>query len=162
MSKDEKIKSLIANTATRFEEIDREWLNTFSEKELEVLEPKMQRNAEVKEINVENVKSFLQDKPINEVMAMLPQELQANLKAAEEEKTKKINALVEVIMTNTEKDLWKKEELEALNLGQLEKIAKTTRVETADYSAQGVQVNRNHSGTGEEPLFPMDVKFENK
>jgi uncharacterized protein YjgD (DUF1641 family) len=162
MTKEEKINSLIANKATKFEETDKEWLNTFSEKELEVLEPKMQRNAEAKEVNVDNVKVFLQDKPMNEVIEMLPQELQANLKAAEEEKTNKINALVEVIMTNTEKDLWKKEELEALNLGQLEKIAKTARVKNADYSAQGVQINRSHSGTGEEPLLPMDVKFENK
>ena len=156
-----KVDNLIANEATKFQETDKDWLMEQTEDRLDKLVPKVQANREKvieKELTEENVKIFLSERKLEDVVKLLPEDIQANVQSGLKLRDEKRKSMIEGIQANTA-DVWTKEELEVLSCEKLEKIAKSAKVEVADYSAS-VQVNTNKKEeSGEEPLLPMDIDF---
>jgi hypothetical protein len=153
-----KVEKLIANKLTRFEEKDREFLLTQEESTLDLLFPRevapepLQVNAEL----IQVVKNTL--KTPEDVVAFVPdfmkESVKAGLKLHEERKT----AIVEAIVANAGEGGFSKEELQSMEMGQLEKIAKSTKA-PVDYSGQGpaktVQANK---GEESEKMLPLGVE----
>jgi hypothetical protein len=164
---EEKIVSLIANESTKYVEEDREWLQNLSEEQLEKLLPvegKKEQISDIKEksndapdVNADNNK----EKKIS--IKDLPAEDQAvfaygkqQLRARQEELIAKIQANAEAV--------WTDKELQAKELSELEKIAKSVQP-VGDYSAAHGSVIAN-AEYDEEVLMPTGYdkpeKNENK
>lgn len=151
----EKIEALITNEVTRFEESDREWLGELPPENLSKLEPKVVRTTPA--ITDEAVKNYIASKKREDIISLLPEELQANVNSAFETIQKIRDEKIEQITTNSEE--WKKEDLEVLSDEVLDKISKTVNVkkeELADYSASrgGGTPSNEKGGT----LLPFGVK----
>lgn len=147
-----KVEKLIQSNQTHFTEGDKDWLLTQEESTLDKLMPKA---APAIEVNSEQALQAFRNtiKTEEDLIRVAPVEMQANLKAAFAANAEKKNSLIETIMANSEKDTWTKEELSAMEMATLDKIAKSTKV-PADYSINGGQSRQTNSkGTDEEPLM---------
>lgn len=147
-----KVERLIQNNQTHFTDEDREWLLTQEEGTLDKLMPKPVTAIEV---NSEQALQAFRNtiKTEEDLIRVAPVEMQANLKAAFAANTEKKNSLIETIMANSEKETWTKDELSAMEMNTLEKIAKSTKA-PADYSINGGKSTQATSkATEEEPLM---------
>lgn len=139
-----KVDALIANEASKFAETDREWLEALSEEQLVKLEPQVVEKEVTKEVNV------------------LSAEDRAIIDYVKFQKKEQRKATISQIQANSEKGEWSDEELNAMSDTALAKIAGLLKKEEpVDYSlfgGGGFDLN----ASGEEPLAPTGVKFENK
>lgn len=126
---EQKVIELINNAATNFTMEDKEWLQQLNEEQLKKLLPK-----EVQiQVNADMVKNYLKDKSLEQVAELLSgdakKELEISISTYKEKR-----AGYEALVLNSEKtkNIWSKEEIEAMDFGMLEKLAKT--VETAVYT----------------------------
>lgn len=180
----EKVNALINNTATRFTEAHREWLETFSSEELETMEPKLRRKDDDEDeptpkkktpkkkseeedddevqVNAQQVQEFISTMPQAELVGILPESLKTVIQAyeAQREATKK-EKVTRILAVH--KEVWTEAELNAMEDVQLEKIEKTLPASPdlpVDYSLNGgagVQVNAS-----EEILLPPGVPTTTK
>jgi len=133
-----KVDALIANKATQFTTKDREWLLT-QEEAMEV---------------IATFKGTL--KTVEDYTALMPAEMQEQISEGVKLFNEHRAKLVKSILDNTEKDLWKEDDLTAMETAQLEKVAKS--IKTTDYSGMsGGRIQDNHED-GPEPLLPVGVK----
>jgi ribosomal protein L22 len=144
----QKVEELIVNVAAKFTADDREWLQSLTEEQLEKVTPK------VVQVNVgkEHVTSHLATyKSAEEVLELLPEALRNDISAGLEMNKAKRAELVTKIQANaSSKDVWAKEELEAMETGMLEKLAKTIQTPAVYVAGQ----NPAPTGADEVPAMP--------
>jgi CRISPR/Cas system-associated protein Cas5 (RAMP superfamily) len=156
-----KVDALIANKATQFTSKDREWLLTQEEAIIDKLSPvevKSVEKQEALEVNAEEVIATFKGtlKTVEDYTALMPAEMQEQISEGVELYNEHRAKLVKSILDNTEKDLWKEDDLTAMETSQLEKVAKS--IKTTDYSGMsGGRIQDNHED-GPEPLLPVGVK----
>lgn len=119
----QKVEELIVNVAAKFTAEDRPWLQSLTEEQLEKVTPKVIQVNVGKEHVSEHLATY---KSAEEVLELLPTAIRSDISAGLEMHKAKRAELVEKIQTNaSSKDVWAKEELEAMETGMLEKLAKT-------------------------------------
>ena len=135
-----KVTELIGDGKGKFTETDREWLETFSEEQLEKFTPTVVTKEVVKEVEV------------------LSAEDKAVLEEAKQAKKEKREANIKRVQDNSKG--WTPEELNAMSDSVLAKIAGMVgKEEVVDYSAfggSGFQTNASEI----EPLPPTGIKFK--
>ena len=137
----EKINSLIANKASKFEEADREWLLTQEETVLDKLAPVVQEVEKVIEKTVE-------------VNKLSPAD-QADLAWARQQRAERRTARVQSIQANTSKELWSDEVLNNMNDDMLERLYNSVKKEDAPVVYLGSNINTNAGA--EEAMYPVGV-----
>lgn len=140
----QKVEELIVNAASNFTAEDRTWLTSLSEEQLEKVTPK------VVQVNIgaEHVSKHLATyKSAEEVLDLLPEAIRADISAGLEMHKAKRADLVTKIQANA-KDVWAAEDLEKMETGMLEKLAKS--VQPAVYVAA-----ENLDKTKGEDIAPM-------
>lgn len=166
----EKVEMLIANSATHFEDSDRDWLLELSEDKLDKMIPKRVRvnsePSEPKEPSVEDAWKIVQANAKNEdYIEHLPEDLKSIYTEGSKVLKEQRETLVKSIMDNTEKDTWTKEELEAMDLDVLKKIEKSVNkgdsAGGANYSAMSAGGGNNSDEVEVIPLGAPGVEFEN-
>lgn len=144
----QKVEELIVNVAAKFTADDRDWLQSLTEEQLEKVTPK------VVQVNVgkEHVTSHLATyKSAEEVLELLPEAIRNDISAGLEMNKAKRAELVTKIQANaSSKDVWAKEELEAMETGMLEKLAKTIQTPAVYVAGQ----NPAPTGADEVPAMP--------
>lgn len=119
----QRVEELIVNAAAKFTAEDRPWLQSLTEEQLEKVTPK------VIQVNVgkEHITSHLATyKSAEDVLEVLPEAIRSDISAGLEMHKAKRAELVSKIQANaSSKDVWGKEELEGMETGTLEKLAKT-------------------------------------
>lgn len=145
-----KVERLIQSNKTHFTEGDKEWLLTQEESTLDKLMPK----DTAIDVNSDSTLQAFRNtiKTEEDAIKLAPESVQANLRAGLKLYQAQRDALVEKIITNSEKDTWKKEELLAMSFETLEKIGKSIKT-PVDYSLNGGQPPIQSNGE-EEVLMP--------
>lgn len=145
-----KVERLIQSNKTHFTEGDKEWLLTQEESTLDKLMPK----DTAIDVNSDSALQAFRNtiKTEEDAIKLAPESVQANLRAGLKLYQAQRDALVEKIITNSEKDTWKKEELLAMSFETLEKIGKSIKT-PVDYSLNGGQPPIQSNGE-EEVLMP--------
>lgn len=139
----EKINALIANTASKFEEADREWLLTQEESVLDKLAPTVKEVEKIVEKTVE-------------VNKLSPAD-QADLAWARQQRAERRASRVQTIQANA-KDQWPDEILNNMTDDMLERVFNSVKKEDSPtvYLGSGIQ---NNAGT-EEALYPAGVEIK--
>ncbi len=166
----EKVDLLIANTATHFDDSDRNWLLELDENQLDKLIPKRVRvNTETPEIKtptVEDAWKIIQANAKNEdYINHLPEDLKGMYTEGMAVLKEQRDNLIKSIMDNTEKDVWMKEELEMMDTNVLKKVEKSVHKSDADaYNGGNYVAMGAHSVQNTEPsVMPLGapgVEFE--
>lgn len=148
-----KVERLIQSNKTHFTEGDKEWLLTQEESTLDKLMPK----DTAIDVNSDSALQAFRNtiKTEEDAIKLAPESVQANLRAGLKLYQAQRDALVEKIITNSEKDTWKKEELLTMSFETLEKIGKSIK-NPVDYSLNGGQPPIQSNGE-EEVLMPTGV-----
>ena len=170
----DKVDALIANTSTKFTDEDRDWLLTQSEAILEKLTPKPVRTAPKAEVEPQDyqvtekdVTTFLENKSREDVIKLLPAEIQANVTSALALRDKNRADMIAKIQANTG-NTWEQAELEAMSCNVLEKLTKSVskvnpaQEQPADYSANNGGINNNASADDDDLLLPPMPKLVKK
>jgi len=169
----DKVDALIANTSTKFTDEDRDWLLTQSEAILEKLTPKPVRTApkadeqEQYQVTEKDVTTFLENKSREDVIKLLPAEIQANVTSALALRDKNRADMIAKIQANTG-NTWEQAELEAMSCNVLEKLTKSVskvnpaQEQPADYSANNGGINNNASADDDDLLLPPMPKLVKK
>lgn len=164
-----KAGELIANKAVNFVETDREWLETLEEAQLDRMVPKTVEPTVVEkqmpitpEMAVNALKSGLKGE--EDFIALMPTNMQEQMRSALKLHSDHKLSLVDGILANTDEGVWTKEELNAYEVGKLEKIAKTAGVRTndvqANYSGMGAGSNiRTNAQEEVPPMAPAGITF---
>jgi hypothetical protein len=144
----EKVNALIANTASKFEETDREWLLTQDEKTLDKLTPGVQEVEKIVEKIVE----------VNKLTANQTADLAyvAKLRADKREAT------IKGIQANTEAGTWDDTTLNTMSEDVLDKLFKSVKKEETQVVDYSFNANAQSSTGGIEPMLPAGVSFEIK
>ena len=169
----DKVDALIANTSTKFTDEDRDWLLTQSEAILEKLTPKPVRTApkadeqEQYQVTEKDVTTFLENKSREDIIKLLPAEIQANVISALALRDKNRADMIAKIQANTG-NTWEQAELEAMSCNVLEKLTKSVskvnpaQEQPADYSANNGGINNNASADDDDLLLPPMPKLVKK
>ncbi len=153
----EKVDALIANSATHFEESDRDWLNELTEDKLDKLIPKKV---------VQTNESQNQGKTITEseawsVLKLSKEQYEMGVKVYNDQRAE----VTKEILDNSEKDVWSEDELKSLKLEVLKKIAKTLKKkeeqEVGNYIGMGAGIGTNGKSSGSKPYIP-EIEFAEK
>jgi hypothetical protein len=119
----QRVEELIVNAAAKFTAEDRPWLQSLTEEQLEKVTPKLIQVNVGKEHITSHLATY---KSAEEVLDLLPEAIRADISAGLEMHKAKRAELVGKIQANaSSKDVWGKEELEGMETGTLEKLAKT-------------------------------------
>lgn len=153
----EKVNQLIANSATPWNESNREWLEAQDEtiinnlaKPVEAVKPATISSEEALQVLTSGIKTtedFLSIVPAGEMR----EQVQAGLALHKADKAAKI----EHILNNTT-DIWTKESLSALSMEMINNVAKSIKT-PVDYSANGANGPVVNSGTPREVLLPTGL-----
>lgn len=159
--------NLIANKATAWNEDDREYLESQTEEQLEKMTPPPVKEPEVNTAKPtrEDVLAVLSEKPMTneEFLGLASPEVRSQIEEGLELRTNQKNTLVSQITANT--DQWTKEELEAKEISELQKLHKVVvKEDEGVYTVNGglggrTQVNTNRSKT---VMLPPSVKAKMK
>jgi len=168
----EKVTKLINHQLTTLQESDREWLNELEEDQITRMTPKeVQVNADqvTDEMINQRIGTYLKEKDgKDKVLEMMPKEFAESVKTGLNAYAEKRKALKTQITNNSEKDTWSDEELDAMDITVMEKIAKTISKanlenQPADYSGQAGVAAPNNNEEGEaEMLLPINMLAENE
>jgi hypothetical protein len=143
---EKKVNTLIANTASKFEETDRTWLETLEESVLDKMIPEEVTSVETPAPAVNALS--VEDKAALDYGKKLLAQKKADLKAT--------------ITANTEAGVWTPEILDNMDDSMLERIAQsvTKKQEVVDYSLNAGGGFQANAGGKVEGLFPagLDVK----
>lgn len=154
---EKKVLELIANTASRFTDEDKEWLLTQEQSVIEKLFP-IEVKVEDPEPQVnknEVIDAYKQSlKTIEDYTALMPEEMKNQITAGVALYNEGRETKIQSILDN-KKDVWMKEDLEGMNDTTLQKVFAS--VQPADYSA-GAPGATGVNTNGEAPLLPADVK----
>jgi len=167
-----KVNALIANTQTKFAEEDREWLENLEEFQLDSMVPNEVAPKEVeKEITHDMAVNALGLKEQEDYLKLMPESMQASVRSALTLHETHKKDLVAGIIANTEKDTWTEDELNAMEVNQLEKLAKTAKIPAQTQQFQGnfaamgagtgTQIKTN-GADGVPPMAPAGINFETK
>lgn len=162
----EKVDMLIANSATHFDDSDRDWLLELDEGKLDKLIPKRVRAntevpAEPKAPTVEDAWKIIQANAKNDdYINHLPEDLKGMYTQGVAVLKEQKDALIKSIMDNTEKDTWSKDELEVMGMDVLKKLEKSVNKVTevpnnhANYAAMSVNNGGAQEAVVVDPLVP--------
>ena len=149
---EKKVTALIANSQGRLAEDDREWLQTLEEVQLDKLD--------VPVVTTNKAAEPEEKKPAT-VISALTEDQKADLAWAQSERKARKAARIESIQTNTSKEAWPDEVLNAMSEDLLERLVNSTKKEQpANYAAMGGGPVRTNA-SGIKPMAPMGVEFEN-
>lgn len=153
---EEKAQALINHASTNFDENDLVWLKELTEEKLDKMIPKVvqvnkaptvEEAWEIIKVNVTDVTAYIDKLPEN-----VKQEVNLGLQTFKNSKTILVNSILEATS-----DTWTKEELELMSYDVLQKLEKSVKHVTTDYS-----VNNAGGGTVTKskvtPLTPVNVK----
>jgi len=148
-----KVDALIANKALHWTAEDREWLLSQKENAIDKMFPKEGPGVEPIQVNAEEVITTFKAtlKTPADFLALMPEEMKAEVEKGIEAYKANRDALVQGIMDNAEKDVWTKEALEALSDEVLERVSKSIK-KPANYS--GAASPTVHAEEGEMLLPP--------
>ncbi len=160
---EQKVNELIAHSSTHFNESDRVWLADLTEDKLDKLVPKKVTPPVKSELTVDTAWEFIQanTSKAEDYIAKLPEPIKSQVEAGITANKEKIDILVTSIMDNTEKDVWTKEKLEAMDLETLQSLEKSVNKEPENYSGGA---GGGGSQLGEDEVAPMPlpgVTFKN-
>jgi hypothetical protein len=167
----EKVDLLVANSATHFDDSDRDWLLELDEGKLDKLIPKRVRvnaepPAEPKAPTVEDAWKVIRANAKSEdYINHLPEDLKGMYTQGVAVLKEQKDNLVKSIMDNTEKDTWTKEELDEMDMSVLKKLEKSVHKVDADdnngsnYAAMSVN-NGGSVGSIVEPLVAPGIELE--
>lgn len=155
------VSGLITNERTRFTEDNREWLMEQDFATLEMLEPKMIAHAKIepeeKLLTDEAVTAYLSTKKNEEIMKVLPSELQTNLNTMLKERAERREKMTKEILSVNKQ--FTEIELNSMNCEMLQKVHAMAKPvnengKPVDYSAAAgsgapIQANSNN----DEPLM---------
>lgn len=156
------VSGLITNERTNFTEDNREWLMGQDFDTLETLQPKMIANAKIKSEETpftdEAVTSYIATKKQEDVIKLLPSELQANLNTMIKERAERREKMVKEILSINKQ--FTEIELNAMNCDILQKVHAMAKpavedAKPADYSAAAGSAHQmqTNSSNDEEPLM---------
>jgi len=158
---EKKIQALIVNEDTRFTDDDREWLTTLGEDQLDKLAPPEKKPEVVDEGKEKKAEPEVNKKKGDDgedgkksVMELLTAEQKAALAYGEKQMKARQAELIQSIQANTEK-VWTDEELNAMDLEVLEKVAESVKP-VSDYSAAGGATITDN--VGEDNLYPAGIE----
>jgi len=151
-----KVEELIANELSNFTKEDREWLLAQDEATIEKLMPKTvespQVNSEAEITKDQAVEVLIKTiSTVEDFVNILPEGIKVHVEAGLALHTEKKKQLVDGIMDNAGEGVWTEEELTAMEMDMLEKLAKTSGSKT-DYS--GLSAGKKASEPSEEVLMP--------
>jgi hypothetical protein len=156
MNKEEKVNALIANERTKFKEEDKDFLMDLEEHQLDLLEPN--------EVEPEPPQDPPQDPPEGpegdiiptpeQFLEDAPSEIQEVLLEGLRMTRERRSNLTSGIIAN-EKNDFTEEELKALSIEQLEKLAKLSSVPDPDYSGRGAPRTVVNEGGNYAPPAPV-------
>lgn len=162
-----KVDGLIANKLVAYSEGNREWLETLTEGQLEIMTPQEvkepQVNTESKKITREEILETLGLKTAKDFLSIMPTDLAEQMKSGQDLMANQKDAAVKAIIANTDKDLWSEDQLKGKSLTELTQIYKSCKVEINkekenDFSGLGggfTPVIEANAGVETEPLMPM-------
>ena len=151
----EKAAALIANSHTHFDENDREWLEALSEDKLDKMIPTVktvEKTVEV-EVNKEVTKEMAL-----EVLGLEKTQYEKGLEIYNAKRSE----VVTNILNNTEKDVWSKEDLEAMKLETLERIEKSIGKKEGGFYVGGGNNNGDTDDFEVQPMMIPGVEFDKK
>lgn len=126
-----KVDELIANSLNAFTECDRSWLVTLNDAQLEKLTPMVNKEAkeEKQEISLDTAKGIVANslKSEEDVLGIIPEGLKGQFEEGIKAYKAQREASIESILANSKE--FEKEELEAMNVNMLTKIAKAVAKE---------------------------------
>ena len=144
----QKVDAIITHKGTQFTESDKEWLLTQSEQVLAKLFPAEESSEPSPQVNTQQAIELLQKvfKTTEEYLSILPTDMQETVKMGLATHQEKKDAIIAAILANSK--VWSKEELSALSVCMLTKIANTAKV--IDYSALGANGGMQTNTAAEE------------
>ena len=159
---------LIANKATAWGEDDREYLEAQTEEQLEKFTPSVEKKVEVNTAKAtrEDILAVLSEKSMTteEFMKMASPEVAANLQEGMDLRNEQKTEMVSQIVANTEE--WTEEQLNAKELGELQKLHKVVMKDVGEtvYVGGGplgghTKVNNNKTAANKK-MLPNIVKQE--
>jgi hypothetical protein len=156
------VNALIANAETKWEESDREWLMTLEEARLtkfiqdEKKPAKKTEEPAAPQMNAEEAMKIVKEslKTNEDFMKIVPDEFKEQLRSGLRLHQEARARMVKAILDNTEENVWKEEDLSAMEIEVLEKVFKSVvRKEVADYSLAGPVPEVKTNTVTEEPLM---------
>ena len=159
----EKVVELINNKDTHFTGADREWLLGLDELTLNKLFPKEVEVQVNQEQAVQALKEVLND--TDKLMEILPESVKNEVQTGLAFHKARKAELIKQIQANTAEGTWEENDLNAMDISILEKIAKSAHVESkADYSGQGGNGSESpavhEQDDAPEALYPAGFKVE--
>lgn len=151
----EKAAALIANSHTHFDENDREWLEALSEDKLDKMIPTVKTVEKTVEVEVN--KEVTKEKAL-EVLGLEKSQYEKGLEIYNAKRSE----VVTNILNNTEKDVWSKEDLEAMKLETLERIEKSIGKKEGVFYVGGGSNNGDTDDFEVQPMMIPDVEFDKK
>lgn len=154
------VSGLITNERTRFTEDNREWLMEQDFDTLEMLEPKMIAHAKIeseeKPLTDEAVTAYLSTKKNEEIIKMLPSELQTNLNTMIKERAERREKMVKEILSVNKQ--FTELELNSMNCEMLQKVHAMAKPvdedgKPVDYSAAAGSGAPIQANSNEDPLM---------
>lgn len=147
------VDQLIANTATRFTDCDRQWLSTLSEEALQKLEPVKKEEKPIT-LDANSALDFLKNNPpkTEDVLQLLSKEERASYEKGLATYNEQRKQLTDAIVANSE---MKEEDVKDLSFETLQKIAKS--VTPADYSGQGAGGAQMQTNAEDDDILPIVV-----
>lgn len=170
MSKDcqvckDKASALIANTATKFTEDDRDFLEGLEVNQLDKLEPTTVTKTVPGSVSNEQIMSAFQEsvKTPEDFLKFVPEGMRDQFASGLEMQTNAKAVMTEAIMANTYEGVWTKEELEAMPTSSVTKIYKSVKPADSEEAPifMGAPANLQANVNEEvEAMAPLGVDFE--
>ncbi len=151
----EKVDQLIANSATRFSENDRDWLNELTEDKLDKLIPKVAVNTK-KEEKVE-----ITTEDAWKALNLNKEQYEAGVKIYNEQRA----SVTKEIMDNTEEGTWSEDDLKGMSLAVLKKLAKSVEKKDegiGNYAGMGAGFGGNGASDDDTPPYIPSIEFADK
>ena len=159
-----QVNDLIAHNLTNLTEEDRPWLTELSADKAEKLIPKTPQvnkvEKEKSEHTPESVTAYIAKLEKEEdVTALLPEAMQANIKKSLEMQANHRNTLIQGILKGSQE--WKEDELKEMQTNMLEKLGKTLKVEPEHIDFRGMSGGQppavNSDPDAPEPMMPTET-----
>jgi len=141
---------------------DQPWLAQMEPEQLEKLRPiapEPQNNEAPATITDDAVTAYLEQRPAEEVLRVIPADLQSNIRTGLQLREERRDAMVQEIMTNAAPGTWTEAELKGMECGMLQKLSRSM-IRPGNYSAaapgEALQTNADDKTTPT-PLLPPGV-----
>jgi hypothetical protein len=163
----DKATALINNTATKFTDDHRDFLENMELSQLELLEPTVvEKEVQGVVTNAQIMTAFQESvKTPEDFLKFVPDGMKDQFTAGLEMQTNAKAKMITSIMANTEKGVWTKEELEDMSTKSVTKVYKSITIDEEDeviYAGESDLTAHSKGDDGVEIMAPIGVNFKKK